>query len=220
MPQQEVHHCQCPDCLGREHHLDQEIHGQMNLLLSRLDEQQRRWYAAIASARLGHGGDRSVSRLTGLHVDTIRRGREELAASLQDRPTDQVRLPGGGRPALKQSPHSHPGHLEHRRPPAQRRPDGRDQVRPPQLADPGDGVGDAGLLDLPDDRRPAVVGPGVFAQDQLLAVHWAGPPRPGPAVRQPPGLDRHLPGARAADYQRWPVLPSWATKTIQRVSSA
>ena len=104
MPQQEVHQCQCPNCLGQEHHPDQEIHGQMNLLLSRLDEQQRRWYAAVESAKLGHGGDRFVSRLTGLHVDTIRRGREELAASLQDRPADRVRLPGGGARARKKVP--------------------------------------------------------------------------------------------------------------------
>ena len=32
MPQQEVHQCQCPDCLGPEPHPDQEIHRQMNLL--------------------------------------------------------------------------------------------------------------------------------------------------------------------------------------------
>ncbi len=109
MPQQEIHHCQCPDCLGQEFHTDQVIHGQMNLLLSRLDEQQRRWYAAVESAKLGHGGDRAVSRITGLHVDTIRRGREELAASLKDRPADRVRLPGGGRPPLeKKSPRSSP----------------------------------------------------------------------------------------------------------------
>lgn len=107
MPQQEVYHCQCPNCLGQEHHPDQAIHEQMNLLLSRLDEQQRCWYAAVESARLGHGGDRFVSRLTGLHVDTIRRGREELTDSLRDRPADRVRLPGGGRPALEQkSPQS------------------------------------------------------------------------------------------------------------------
>ena len=105
MPQQEVHQCQCPACLGSVPHPDQGLHRQMNLLLSRLDEQQRRWYAAVESAKLGHGGDRFVSRLTGLHVDTIRRGREELAASLKDRPADRVRLPGGGRPALeKKSP--------------------------------------------------------------------------------------------------------------------
>jgi hypothetical protein len=107
MPQQEVHQCRCPICLDPEPHPEKAIHRQVNLLLSRLDEQQRRWYAAVESARLGHGGDRSVSRLTGLHVDTIRRGREELAASLQDRPADRVRLPGGGRPALeKKSPRS------------------------------------------------------------------------------------------------------------------
>ncbi len=103
MPQQEVHPCQCLGCLGPEPHPDRELHRQMNLLLSRLDEQQRRWYAAVESAKLGHGGDRAVSRITGLHVDTIRRGREELADSLEGRPTDRVRLPGGGRPALEKS---------------------------------------------------------------------------------------------------------------------
>jgi len=69
--------------------------------MSRLDEQQRRWYAAVESARLGHGGDRTLSRITGLNVDTIRRGREELADSLKDRPADRIRLPGGGRPAVE-----------------------------------------------------------------------------------------------------------------------
>jgi len=73
----------------------------MNLLMSRLDEQQRRWYAAIESAKLGHGGDRTLSRITGLDVDTIRRGRRELADSLEGRPADRVRLPGGGRPAVE-----------------------------------------------------------------------------------------------------------------------
>ena len=66
MPQQDVHHCQCPECLGPVTHPDQEFHRQMNLRLSRLDEQQRRWYAAVESAKVGHGGDRLVSRITGL----------------------------------------------------------------------------------------------------------------------------------------------------------
>jgi hypothetical protein len=48
-----------------------------------------------------------LAQITGLHVDTIRRGREELAESLGSRPADRVRLPGGGRPALeKKSPRS------------------------------------------------------------------------------------------------------------------
>ncbi len=72
----------------------------MNLLLSRLDEQQRRWHVALESMRLGYGGDRALSRITGMNVETIRRGRRELGDSLRGRPTDRVRLPGGGRPAL------------------------------------------------------------------------------------------------------------------------
>ena len=76
----------------------------MNLLAGRLDEQQRRWFAALESKKVGHGGDTLLSLILGLHVDTIRRGREELAASLEGRPVDRVRLPGGGRPALEKNP--------------------------------------------------------------------------------------------------------------------
>ncbi len=107
MPLRDVHQCQCPQCSSPEPHPDREVHRQMNLLMSRLDEQQRRRYAAVERARLGHGGDRTLSRITGLNVDPIRRGREELADSLKDRPADRVRLPGGGRPAVgKQAPKS------------------------------------------------------------------------------------------------------------------
>ena len=101
MPQRDVHQCQCPACTSPDPHPDQESHRRINLLMSRLDEQQRRRYAAVESAKLGHGGDGQVSRITGLHVDTIRRGREELADSLESRPADRVRMPGGGRPALE-----------------------------------------------------------------------------------------------------------------------
>ena len=73
----------------------------MILLSSRLDEQERRWFAAVESQRIGHGGDSLVSQITGLDEKTIRRGREELAASLAERPIDRVRLPGGGRPAVE-----------------------------------------------------------------------------------------------------------------------
>ena len=73
----------------------------MNLLLSRLDEQQRRWYVALEAKKLGHGGATLMSQITGMHVDTIRRGRREIDAALQDRPVDRVRLPGGGRPPVE-----------------------------------------------------------------------------------------------------------------------
>ena len=96
-----VRSCQCARCRLDAPHPDREYHCQMNLLLSRLDEQQRRWYLAVESHRLGHGADRLLFEITGVDEKTIRRGREELAASLADQPTDRVRRPGGGRPATE-----------------------------------------------------------------------------------------------------------------------
>ncbi len=96
-----IHQCQCPACLSDTDSNQGQLHEQINLLFARLDEQQRRWVAAIESKKIGYGGDTVVARITGLHVDTIRRGREELDARLADRPTDRVRRPGAGRPALK-----------------------------------------------------------------------------------------------------------------------
>jgi hypothetical protein len=103
----ELHQCQCPTCVASDDHPDRELHRQMNLLFSRLDEQQRRWVAALESKKVGHGGDTFVALIVGLHVDTIRRGRQELDADLQGRPTDRIRNPGAGRPrAQKKTPSS------------------------------------------------------------------------------------------------------------------
>jgi hypothetical protein len=96
-----IHLCQCPDCAAGADHPDRERHRQMNLLLRRLNEQQRRWFAALESKKIGHGGDTLLSLITGLHVDTIRRGREELDDDLRDRPTHRIRNPGAGRPSVK-----------------------------------------------------------------------------------------------------------------------
>ena len=98
MPSGEVHRCQCSPCQQEAPHPDQGLHHHMNLWLSRLDEQQRRWYAAIEANRLGHGGEQLVAQITGLEPHSIRRGRQELAVSLAERPTDRVRVPGAGRP--------------------------------------------------------------------------------------------------------------------------
>jgi hypothetical protein len=96
-----IHQCQCPACLRDTDPAARRLHQQMNLLLHRLDEQERRWVAALESKKIGYGGDTVVACITGLHVDTIRRGREELDAGLADRPTDRVRRPGAGRPPVK-----------------------------------------------------------------------------------------------------------------------
>lgn len=77
----------------------------MRALLGRLDEQQRRWLAAIESLRYGHGGTLLVSEITGLDEKTIRRGRRELQAGLADGPVGRLRRPGGGRkPTEKKGP--------------------------------------------------------------------------------------------------------------------
>ena len=90
--------CPCPQCQQEGDHPDRALHAQMNLLMSRLDEAQRRWYAALEAQRLGHGGDRLVAQITGLDEKTIRRGRAELDASLADCPEERVRPTGAGRP--------------------------------------------------------------------------------------------------------------------------
>jgi hypothetical protein len=96
-----VHACQCPACTTGDDSAERLLHHQLNLVFSRLNEQQRRWLAALESKKLGHGGDTLLSLISGLHVDTIRRGRAELDAELAGRPTDRVRNPGAGRPPVK-----------------------------------------------------------------------------------------------------------------------
>src|SRR5579871_2818301 len=89
--------CGCPACQEAGDHPDRAWHRQLILVLSRLDEQQRRWVAAMEANRLGWGGETLVAQITGLDEKTIRRGRAELAGDLGDRPSDRIRLPGGGR---------------------------------------------------------------------------------------------------------------------------
>lgn len=101
MTSKTVHQCQCPDCQQPSAHPNERLHQQMNLLLSRLDEQQQRWYVALEAKKLGRGGPTLMSQITGMHVDTIRRGRDELDNDLTNRPSDRVRQPGGGRHPVK-----------------------------------------------------------------------------------------------------------------------
>lgn len=101
MPERPVHQCECQICQSVQEHPDKALHHQINVLASRLDEQQRRWYAAVESQRYGYGGIRLVAQITGLDEKTIRRGRRELALDLTERPQDRVRRPGAGRPATE-----------------------------------------------------------------------------------------------------------------------
>jgi|SRR5215210_1964747 len=97
----DVRVCQCPRCQAGEAHPDRVLHEQMNLLHSRLDEAERRWYAAVEANRLGRGGVRLVAQITGLDEKTIRRGQDEVAGSLANVPVKRQRRSGGGRPPVE-----------------------------------------------------------------------------------------------------------------------
>ena len=94
-----LHECGCAACRSSEPHPDQLLHRQINLLISRLDEQQRRWFAAVEATGRGHGGVQRLAEITGLERHTIARGQRELASGLADRPAERIRCQGGGRPA-------------------------------------------------------------------------------------------------------------------------
>ena len=101
MPISEVHGCQCADCTQKADHPNKQFHQQLNLLLSRLDEQQRRWFVAVEANRIGHGGVRLLSLITGMDEKTIQRGQQEVEQGLSARPITQIRLSGGGRPRVE-----------------------------------------------------------------------------------------------------------------------
>ena len=105
MPKQ-VHECECSACLQSKENPDWQIHHRMNVFLDRLDEQQRRWYVALESQKIGHGGDTLLSQITGMNMETIRRGRQELDAELDDRPAERIRATGGGQPSAEKKIHS------------------------------------------------------------------------------------------------------------------
>lgn len=105
-----VHECECEACQQNQDHPNRQVHHQMNVFLSRLDEQQRRWYVGLESKKVGHGGDSKLSQITGMDVETIRRGRRELEEDLSNRPTDRIRLEGGGRPSVEKKTHRYRHH--------------------------------------------------------------------------------------------------------------
>ena len=69
--------------------------------MNRLDERQRRWLAAVEANRLGYGGIEQLRTITGLDINTIRRGRQELATELVANPVGRLRAKGGGRKRIE-----------------------------------------------------------------------------------------------------------------------
>jgi hypothetical protein len=82
----------------------QEYHRLLNTLMSRLSSEHRRLCAAVESIRIGTGGSRLVSEITGLCAETIRRGRAELNGLLNGTPLEAAK----GHPGRRRTEEKYP----------------------------------------------------------------------------------------------------------------
>ncbi len=61
-----------------------QIEREMKTFYATLSEKDRRRYAAVEAAKLGHGGIEYIAAVLGCDPKTIRHGQQELAALPQD----------------------------------------------------------------------------------------------------------------------------------------
>ncbi len=97
-PEPVVHRCVCRACEADADPALAGHHHQINLLLSRMTEPQRRWYVGTLADAPHAPTISELARITGLDPKTIQLGRRELAGNLADHPPARQRRPGGGRP--------------------------------------------------------------------------------------------------------------------------
>jgi hypothetical protein len=72
-------------------------HRHINLVLSRLEEAERRWYIASLSSAPDGPSDALLEQISGLSDKTIARGRQELGDGLKGNAEGRQRQHGGGR---------------------------------------------------------------------------------------------------------------------------
>jgi hypothetical protein len=95
----EIRKCRCNICQDGSILGIFNYHNQVNLLLSRLNEPQRRWFVGTLSQQPNSPTDEQLSLITGLDEKTIRRGRCELQEQLNTVPKNRLRKEGGGQPS-------------------------------------------------------------------------------------------------------------------------
>ena len=66
-----------------------------------LSEQQKRMYAGLKAMEAGYYGVSEVAQRLGIHINTIRRGKNELLKKIVP-PANKVRQKGGGRKKKRQ----------------------------------------------------------------------------------------------------------------------
>ena len=101
-----IHQCECEICKAGFEVEIQASHQRINLLLSRLNELQRRWYVATLSEDAHGLSDRQWAVITGLDEKTIRHGKAELQEQLAGLPLGGQRRTGGGRLRAEKKTHS------------------------------------------------------------------------------------------------------------------
>jgi len=70
------------------------VEHQMKSFFDSLSEKDRRRYAAVEAAKLGHGGQEYIAQLFAIDPKTVRRGLDELDHLPDDHP-QRVRKKGG-----------------------------------------------------------------------------------------------------------------------------
>lgn len=81
--------------------VEERIVQYMRMLLSVLNEKQRRLYLGLESLKMGRGGDVAIAAVAGANVKTVARGRQELES--KEINMERIRRIGAGRPALKKT---------------------------------------------------------------------------------------------------------------------
>lgn len=71
-----------------------DVEMQMRRLFDSLNEKDRRRYAAVEAAKLGHGGISYLARLFDCHPDTIRQGRADVESLPEDAAEARIRKRG------------------------------------------------------------------------------------------------------------------------------
>jgi len=74
-----------------------QVEERMWAFAQTLSEKDRRRFAALEAARLGHGGVEYIAEVLGCSVRTIERGAHELERLPNDPAAGRVRRPGAGR---------------------------------------------------------------------------------------------------------------------------
>ena len=91
-----VRQCRCSECVDQPNGEIALLHASINRLVAALDEKHRRQFAGLLASQCNHGGIHYISKVTGLHRQTVGRGKREIerANVAVDR---RIRAAGGGR---------------------------------------------------------------------------------------------------------------------------